>query len=118
MKNIEKILEEFIKLLEDENRLLIESINKKSASDKLLEVVEKKEKTLSTILSFDKKDVAPYRELLKKIDELTQRNKILANSNIEFINELFESIFEDSTKQYTKDGNLASNSKTILNKKV
>lgn len=119
MKDIEKLLEHFLELLKDENRLLIESIKSKEASDELLKVIEEKEMVLTKILSLDKKDVEPYKNLLIEIEELTNRNKLLANNNIEFINEIFESIFEkNSTKQYTKDGSLEKPRETILNKKA
>lgn len=119
MEKAKKLLEKFLDLLEKENTLLIESIKSKEASNTLLETIEEKEITLTKILKLEKKDVEPYKELLFKIDDLTQRNKLLASNNLEFINDIFEAIYEkNSTTQYTKDGNIEKKRETILNKKV
>ncbi len=119
MKNVEELLKNFLELLKKENRLLIESLRSKEASEELLETIKNKEQVLSEILSLEKKDVEPFEKLLIDIENFTQRNKILANGNIEFINEVFEAIFEEnSTKQYTKDGSLETKRETILNKKA
>ncbi len=114
-----KLLQRFIDLLKDENRYIIESIKDKTASENLTQTIQKKEELLRQILALDKEEVEPYQEELKKIDEWTQRNKMLALNNMEFINEVFEAIFsQDSPSQYTKDGNITSKKEGFFNKKV
>ncbi len=119
MKRLQELLGEFKALLEEENRLLIESIKDKEASDKILKNVAKKEKVLQEIIGYNKEDLEKFRELLEEIDELSQRNRALALNNIEFINDIFDAVFSASAPtQYTKDGNLSTKKEGLFNKKA
>ena len=87
------LLRQFIELLKEENRCLIQSINDKKASQELIDTVQKKEELLRQILALEPEDVQPYKEDLQQIDHWTQRNRALAINNIEFINEIFDAIY-------------------------
>ena len=108
----EKLLQELIWLLEEENRYLIESITNKELSEKLLNIVEKKEELLKEIFALSKEDVKPFKEKLQKIDELSERNSTLAINNIEFINDIFDAIYSKNLPpKYTKEGKISSKPK-------
>ncbi len=113
------LLEKFIELLKNENRLLIESIKDKEASQKLMEIVDSKEELLRQILTLEKEEIEKYQEELRQIDELTERNRSLAVNNIEFINEIFDAIYAaNAPTKYTKDGNITKSKEGFFNKKV
>ncbi len=117
--DIQALLQKFIELLKKENDYLIQSINDKEASQKLIEIVQKKEEILQQILALEPKDVEPYKADLAQIDHWTQRNQALAVNNIEFINEIFDAIYgKESATQYTKDGTISNQKKGFFNKKA
>ncbi|MRI83787.1 MAG: hypothetical protein C6I00_05130 [Nitratiruptor sp.] len=119
MEKLPELLNRFEGLLQEENRLLIESITSKEAARKILQLVEEKERLLQEIRGWEREQLAQYKELLERIDTLTQRNKALAINNIEFINEIFDAVFSASTPpQYTKDGSLSTKREGFFNKKV
>ncbi|WP_200763839.1 hypothetical protein [Nitrosophilus alvini] len=119
MKNLESILDKLIELLELENRYLIKTVSDSTLSEELLKTVEEKQKLLSELAAFEKNEIEPYMEKIEKIDELSKRNMSLAQSNLNYIEELFESIFEEnSTKQYTKEGEIHSKKEGLFNKKI
>ncbi len=113
------LLRQFIELLKEENRCLIQSINDKKASQELIDTVQKKEELLHQILALEPEDVQPYKEDLEQIDHWTQRNRALAINNIEFINEIFDAIYnKDTPTQYTKDGTISNKKEGFFNKKA
>ena len=115
----QELLQNFIELLKEENKYLIESIKNKEISEQLLDVVKRKEKLLYEILSLDKKEVEPFEEELRQIDEWTQRNKSLAINNIEFINDIFDAIYSQNVPtKYTKDGKISTAKEGFFNKKA
>ncbi len=117
--DIQALLREFIELLKEENRYLIQSISDKRASDELIETVRKKEELLRQILALEPEDVKPYLKDLEQIDHWTQRNRALAINNIEFINEIFDAIYsKDTPTQYTKDGTISNKKEGFFNKKA
>jgi len=117
--NTQELLKRFIELLESENRLLIQSVKDRGASDKLMEIVAQKEELLRQILSLEKEDVESYQEELRQIDEWTERNRSLAVNNIEFINEIFDAIYtSNAPTKYTKDGNITTSKEGFFKKKV
>jgi vacuolar-type H+-ATPase subunit I/STV1 len=119
MKRLQELLERFKELLQEENRLLIQSVKDKEASQKILELVNQKEQLLGEIVGYNKEDLEKFRDLLEEIDELSQRNRALAVNNLEFINEIFDAIFSvNAPTQYTKDGNLSSKKEGLFNKKA
>ena len=119
MKRLQELLQEFKRLLEEENRLLIESVRDKEASQKILQIVGQKEKILKEMVGYNKEEFGPFRKLMEEIDELTGRNRALAINNIEFINEIFDAVFSvNAPTQYTKDGSLSSKKEGLFNKKV
>ena len=120
MQNIIKnLLDKLIDLLEKENRLLIKTINDTKYSQELIKVLEEKQKALFEISRLEEKDLLPFKEELNKIKSLTDRNMQLAQNNLEFIEEVFEAIFEEeSPKQYTKDGEIQTKKEGLFNKKI
>ncbi|MRJ03351.1 MAG: hypothetical protein GXO19_06765 [Epsilonproteobacteria bacterium] len=119
METLGQLLDRFETLLEEENRLLVESIKDKGAAQRILELVAQKEKIFKRIADHSRSELLPYKERLELIDELTQRNKALAINNIEFINEIFDAVYSVSAPtQYTKDGSLTTKREGFLNKKV
>jgi len=118
MKRLQELLQEFKRLLEEENRLLIESVRDKEASQKILQIVGQKEKILKEMVGYNKEEFGPFRKLMEEIDELTGRNRALAINNI-VINEIFDAVFSvNAPTQYTKDGSLSSKKEGLFNKKV
>ena len=119
MEALQELLSRFIELLEEENRLLIQSVKDKDAAQKLLELVTQKESVLKEIVRYNKEELQKHEDLLKRIDELTQRNRALAINNIEFINEIFDAIFSvNAPTQYTKNGSLSAKKEGLFNKKA
>ncbi len=115
----EELLQEFIELLEQENRSLIESIKEKEISQQLLDIVEKKEKLLQKILSLHKEDVEPFKDKLRQIDEWSERNRSLAINNIEFVNDILDAIYsKDLPQKYTKEGKISTTKEGFFRKKA
>ncbi len=117
--NPKELLDRFLELLQEENRLLIQSIKEKKAAADLEEVVRQKEDILRQILALEKEDIEPFSEELAQIDAWTERNRTLAVNNIEFINEIFDAIYaQNAPTQYTKDGMITKKKEGFFNKKV
>ena len=115
----EKLLKQYLTLLEKENRLLIETINNKESTKELQKLLEQKEKTLLKILELSKEEVAPYQDILKRIDEQNSLNKELALNNLEFIGSIFSALFEEKEiKQYNQNGQIKSKQTSFINKKI
>jgi len=118
-KIVKNLLDKLIDLLEKENFLLIKTINDIKYSQDLIKILEEKQKTLFEISRLNEKDLLPFKEDLEKIKNLTDKNLKLAQNNLEFIEEVFEAIFEEeSPKQYTKSGEIQTKKEGLFNKKI
>ncbi|GAB6072152.1 hypothetical protein JCM14244_05290 [Venenivibrio stagnispumantis] len=114
---MEEILKALINKLEEEKEYLIKTLADKSYIDKLLNVVEEKRELILKLSQYEVEDLKKYPELVNKLRELSEYNMQLAMNNIQFIEGLFESIFE-TEKTYTKDGNVEVKKDSLFNKKV
>ena len=111
---MEALLKQFIELLEEENRLLVEVLKDSSLSERLEQVVAQKERILNELES-SKEKLQGYKEYLETIDNLSKRNQELASNNIAFIEELFQALFEEDTTQYGDDGTTKTPKTNLLN---
>jgi len=114
---MEEILKALINKLEEEKEYLIKTLTDKSYIDKLINVVEEKRELILKLSQYEVEDLKKYPELVNKLRELSEYNMQLAMNNIQFIEGLFESIFE-TEKTYTKDGNVEVKKDSLFNKKV
>ena len=116
---IQNILNNIIRLLEEEKKLLIVSLKESKFSEDLKDIISKKQENLAKLSSFEEKDILSFKEELKKIKLLNQENMNLAENNLKFIEGIFEAIFEkEETKQYTQNGEIKSKKEGLFNKKV
>ncbi len=118
MKVVESLLDRFIELLKEEKGLLIKTLSDSKYSEELARVSEEKKVILSKTSTLERSDLEPYKEKFQQIQQLSNTNMQLAHSNILFIEDLFESIFEDSAKQYNNKGTVATKKEGLFNKKI
>ena len=115
---LHNILQKLIDLLEEERKILITSL-KDNNSEKLLEIIKKKQKILDTLSSIDQAELNNFKKELQQISELNKRNLELTQSNMKFIEHLFEAIFEDEkVKKYSPDGTIQNKKEGLFNKKI
>ena len=119
MDNILTLLNNLVEELEKEQKLLVITMKDWKYSQELLETVERKKQILDNLSKEEIKDITPYKELLEKIKTLSEENFQIGYGNIRFIEELFDSIFVESPKQYTSNGTTVSTEKKgLFNKKI
>ena len=116
---IEKLLDNLIDKLEEENRLILECLKDKSCAEKLLNIVEEKEKIIKEISTYPKEDILKFEEKLVRIKHLSEENLALSMTNLQFIEDIFEAIFNDEeTKTYSIEGSFSKEPKSLINKKI
>jgi hypothetical protein len=116
---IKSKLEEFLKLLHEENRALIYSFTDEKEAKKLEDITKKKEKILVEILNYTKEDIEPYVDILKEIESINERNKKLAINAIDFAEDIFSTLFPQEEQNYSPNGEVEKKaSKNLINKKV
>lgn len=115
--NIYELLKELKELLLKEKDCIIKAINDPSATEELNRITLKKQEILSKIAQFNPEDFKEFKELVQEIQQLSKNNMILAESNLKFIESVFESIFEE-TSTYSSEGEVKKQPSNILNKKV
>ncbi len=113
---IEELLYKLKNKLEEEKEELLKLDN----PDRLLKVIDEKKEILRQLSEFDKEDFKDYIEIIEEIEKLSKRNLSLALNNMNMIDEIFSTIFEEETvKQYSPYGEQKSQPKSgILNKKI
>lgn len=111
-------LERLVTLLEDEKSLLGKTLADAAFTEALEQVTQQKHALLEQIASYDATALQQHEELLKRIRELGEINMQIAQSNMLFIEELFSSIFKDSTSQYDENGAVSSKKEGLINKKI
>lgn len=117
MEELDKVLSKLEELLEIEKELAINSINDTQVAQKLLELAEEKQQTLSQLANFTKDDALTKKDRIEKIYSMMKINQEIILNNLRFIEDLFEAIF-DTTKTYSPEGSVKSPSDGFINKKV
>jgi len=116
--NIGKELENLLNLVNEENSLLKKGISSSKTADKLLEITEKKRKILSELAKLEAKDLEPFKDKLKEIEEINSRNQILLLNNMDILEETIKALIpEDFINTYSSDGKIKGSS-SIFGKKV
>lgn len=115
--NVFDLLNDLKDLLIMEKECIVKAINDSKATQKLNEIVEKKQEILTKLAKFNVEDFENYKEIIKEIQILSENNMFLAQSNLKFIESVFESIFEE-TSTYSSEGEVKKQPSSILNKKV
>lgn len=115
--NVFDLLNDLKDLLIMEKEYIVKAINDGTATQKLNEIVEKKQEVLTNLAKFNVEDFKNYKEIIKEIQILSENNMFLAQSNLKFIESVFESIFEE-TSTYSSEGEVKKQPSSILNKKV
>lgn len=117
---MEKLLDKLIELLEEEKNLIINAINSSEATEKLNKLIEEKKEILLKISQLDEKSIninEKIKEKVEKIKLLLKTNEMLALSNLNFIEEIFESVFS-SHSTYGSEGEVKKIQGNIINKKI
>ncbi|WP_456401248.1 hypothetical protein [Persephonella sp.] len=117
MKNVNNILDKLIEKLNEEKDLLIKTIEDASYTENLLAVIEEKRDLLAKLSQFKKEDLEKYKDKLITIESLSKRNMTIAVSNVQFIEEIFSTLF-DETKKYDQSGTVSQEQKGLFNKKI
>ncbi|WP_022847056.1 MULTISPECIES: hypothetical protein [unclassified Desulfurobacterium] len=116
--DIKEELDNILKLLEEENVLLKKGIAEPKTADRLFEISEQKRKILAKIAKLEAKDLNPFRDTIKKIEELNKRNSILLLNNIDILEETVKTLIpEEYVDVYSKNGKISQN-RSIFGKKV
>ncbi len=119
MDNIHKLLNDLIEELKKEQKLLVITIKDPKYSQELLDTVERKKQILERLSKEEISNPEKYKELLEEIKTLSEENFQIGYGNIRFIEDLFDSIFVESPKQYTSNGTtISSEKKGLFNKKI
>ncbi len=114
---VETLLQNLKNLLLKEKECIIKAINDTKSTEELNRIVEEKHNILMQLAQFKVEDFKGYEDLVYDIQQLSRTNMILAESNLKFIESVFESIFEQ-TSTYLSDGQVKSKSSGIINKKA
>ncbi len=114
---VKELLENFLKLLQQEHKTLLESVKDYELAKALDEIREKKEDILQQLQKCNIDELKEHKDILTKIEILSDNNANIALNNMIYIEKMFEAIFEE-TKQYSKDGTITNQNKSIVNKKV
>ncbi|WP_029521985.1 hypothetical protein [Persephonella sp. KM09-Lau-8] len=118
MEKIGNLLDQLIEKLEEEKNLLIESIKDSSVSEKLMKVVEEKRGILSELSQFSAEELEPFQDKLETIQSMSKINLNIAANNAQFIEELFNMIFDEPQK-YDQTGSIkGKQQKGFINKKI
>ncbi|SNR70088.1 hypothetical protein [Desulfurobacterium atlanticum] len=116
--NIEKEIDLLLNLVKEENTLLKKGISSNDTADKLLEINEKKRKLLSRLATLEAKDLEPFKNKLKEIEEINSRNQILLINNMDILEETIKSLIpEEYINTYSSNGKIKGTS-SIFGKKV
>ncbi len=116
--NLYNLLQRLIELLEEERKILILS-TKEDQSKKLFAIIEKKQELLDALRDIDERELKKFTKEFQKISELNKRNLELTQSNMKFIEHLFEAIFEnEKVTKYTSDGTIKNKKEGLFNKKI
>jgi hypothetical protein len=115
--NVYELLQKLKDLLVLEKEYIIKAINDPNITEEINKVVLQKQSILSQIATFNPKDFEEFKDLIIQIQQLSRNNMILAESNLKFIESIFDSIFEESST-YSLEGQIKKQPSSILNKKV
>ncbi len=117
---MDKLLDTLIELLEKEKNLIIKAINSTESTDELNKLIEEKKDILLKISQLDEKNInidETIKEKIEKIRLLSKTNEVLALSNLNFVEEIFESVFS-SFSTYGNEGEIKKIEGNIINKKI
>ena len=117
MENIEYLLNQLLEKLEKEKELLIKTVTDSKYVDELMKVVEEKREILSQLSKFKAEDFTGLEDKLEKIRYQSKVNLNLAANNAQFIDEIFDAIFEEPEK-YDKTGSTIKERHGFINKKI
>ncbi|WP_029521058.1 hypothetical protein [Persephonella sp. IF05-L8] len=118
MKKVENLLDRLIDKLKEEKNLLIESITDSSVSEKLMKVIEEKREILSELSQFSVEDLEQFQDKVETIQSMSRLNLNIAANNAQFIEELFDIIFDEPQK-YDQSGSITGKQqKGFINKKI
>lgn len=116
-RKLESLLDQLVDKLNTEKKLLVQSIKDTKYSKELEQVVEEKRRILSQIAQFSKEDFNGLEDKLLEIKRLSDINLNLAVNNIQFIDEIFSTIF-DQPQKYNQKGSVEKPQKGLFNKKI
>lgn len=116
--DIHEELERLVGLLEEEKQLLGKTLADASYTEALETVTKQKGILLEHLASVKPEQLQPHASIVKQIRELGDINMQIAQSNMLFIEELFSSIFKDTTSQYDENGTVTSKKEGLINKKI
>ncbi len=117
---MEELLDKLIELLEKEKNLIVNAINSSETTEELNKLLEEKKEVLLKMSQLDEKSInidENIKEKIEKVKLLSKTNEILALSNLNFIEEIFESVFS-SHSTYGSEGEVKKIQGNIINKKI
>lgn len=117
MKQLDEVLSRLEQILDEEKQLAINAINDTQTAVRLFEIAVEKQQVLSELAQFSREEALERRDRIEEIYRMMKLNQEIILSNLKFIDELFEAIF-DTTKTYSAEGKVKSPSEGFINKKA
>lgn len=117
MEQLDQILCKLEQILEEEKKVAIDAINDAKVAARLLEIAAQKQHLLSELSQFSKEEALQRKDKIEEIYKMMKINQEIILSNLKFIDELFEAIF-DTTRTYSAEGKVKSTSEGFINKKA
>jgi len=114
----ESILNSLIEKLKKERDLIIQAISDKNKVKELENVIKEKENLLKELATIPPEELSKHKEKVEDIKKLSKINMNLALDNMEFIEDIFSSIFEDEAQKYNQKGYIQQEQKSLFNKKI
>ncbi len=114
----EEIFNSLLKKLEEEKNLIIRAIEAQEHIEKLIKVIEEKQKLLEQLKSLKPEEVEKYRGKIEEVKKLSKINMSLALDNLQFIEEIFSVIFKNETTKYNQTGYIQQEQKSLFNRKI
>ena len=119
LMELEKLLDELIDKLNEEKDLLVLSLKDRKKSEALLKVVEEKKQIIERLSKFSEEEISKFEDKVIQIKKISEENLALALNGIQFIEEIFDAIFEgEEIKTYSSKGDFPKESKGFINKKI
>ncbi len=115
---IENTLDKLIRKLEEEKILIVRAIEAQDHIEKLVKVIEEKQKLLEELKSLPQEELKKYKDKIEEIQKLSKVNMSLAIDNLQFIEEVFSVVFQNDTKKYDQSGSIKQEQKSLFNKKI
>lgn len=117
MKQLDEVLDKLEKILQEEKHLAINSINDPQISGRLLDLTIEKQQVLSELARFTKEEALEKKDRIEEIYRMIKINQEIILSNLKFIDELFEAVF-DTPKTYSAEGKVKPPFEGFINKKA